>query len=63
MDNDVKIDKENKENKENKEIELCEECREEMTIKDIEHFVKDNKKWCNECRFFPDYENWPPIGY
>ena len=44
MDNDVKIDKENKENKENKEIELCEECREEMTIKDIEHFVKDNTK-------------------
>jgi len=62
MDNDVKIDN-FKIYKENKEIELCEECKEEMTIKDIEHFIKDNKKWCNECRFFPDHENWPPIGY
>jgi len=52
-----------KEIHENNEIELCNECSEEMTTKDMNNFIKDNKKLCNECRFFPDYENWPPKGY
>jgi acetyl-CoA carboxylase beta subunit len=61
MDN-TKSDKSDKSNKENEWVE-CFECREEMTKEDIIHFVKDNKKLCNECRFFPDCENWPPNGY
>jgi len=48
---------------ETNETELCFECCEEMTKEDIIRYIKDNKKLCNECRFYPDFENWPPKGY
>jgi hypothetical protein len=45
------------------EIKTCVECDDIMSPDNINEYIKDNQKLCNECRFFPDHENWPPIGY
>ena len=32
-------------------------------IKDVLLNYKDENILCYECKNFPDFENWPPIGY
>ena len=43
----------------------CYGCFDSLTAEDIKKGCEDNDKniLCYECKNFPDFENWPPIGY
>ena len=43
----------------------CYGCFDLLTAQDIKKGCEDNDKniLCYECKNFPDFENWPPIGY
>ena len=43
----------------------CYGCSDVLSSEDIKKGYDDNDKnlLCYECKNFPDFENWPPIGY
>lgn len=43
----------------------CYGCFDLLTAEDIKKGCddKDDKILCYECKNYPDFENWPPIGY
>jgi hypothetical protein len=43
----------------------CYGCFDLLTAEDIKKGYEDNddKILCYECKNYPDFENWPPIGY
>ena len=43
----------------------CYGCCDRLSAYDIKIAVddKDENILCYECKFFTDFENWPPIGY
>jgi hypothetical protein len=43
----------------------CYGCVDLLTAEDIKKGYDDNDKniLCYECKNFPDFENWPPLGY
>jgi hypothetical protein len=43
----------------------CYGCFDLLTAEDIKNGYDDEDKniLCYECKNFPDFENWPPIGY
>ena len=43
----------------------CYGCFDLLTAEDIKKGCddKDDKILCYECKNYPDFENWPPVGY
>ena len=43
----------------------CYGCSHVLSSEDIKkgYDDKDENLLCYECKNFPDFENWPPIGY
>jgi hypothetical protein len=43
----------------------CYGCFDLLTAEDIKkgYDDKDDKILCYECKNYPDFENWPPVGY
>jgi hypothetical protein len=43
----------------------CYGCSDRLSSEDIKNGYENNdiKILCYECNNFPDFENWPPIGY
>jgi hypothetical protein len=43
----------------------CYGCSDRLSSEDIKNGYENNDKniLCYECKNFPDFENWPPIGY
>ena len=43
----------------------CYGCCDALSPEDIKNSYndKDEKILCYECKNFPDFENWPPVGY
>jgi hypothetical protein len=43
----------------------CYGCFDLLSAEDIKKGCddKDNKILCYECKNYPDFENWPPVGY
>ena len=43
----------------------CYGCCDVLSSEDIKNGYddKDEKLLCYECKNFPDFENWPPVGY